>query len=67
MFGVPYLISPKEAEAQCAAFERAGKKEGSITEDRDIFLFGSKRVYRNTFNTKDAREYTSNAVKRKLP
>lgn len=66
-FGVPYVISPSEAEAQCAALELAGKTDGTISNDSDIFLFGSKRVYRNIFDTKmEAEEYTSDAVKRKL-
>lgn len=66
-FGVPYVISPSEAEAQCAALELAGKTDGTISDDSDIFLFGSKRVYRNIFDTKmEAEEYTSDAVKRKL-
>lgn len=66
-FGVPYVISPSEAEAQCAALELAGKTDGTISDDSDIFLFGSKRVYRNILDTKmEAEEYTSDAVKRKL-
>ena len=61
------MISPTEAEAQCAALELAGKSDGTISDDSDIFLFGSKRVYRNIFDFKmEAEEYTSDAVKRKL-
>lgn len=46
MFGLPYIIAPTEAEAQCAWLEQAGLVDGVITDDNDAFLFGGQRVYR---------------------
>ena len=46
MFGVPYIIAPQEAEAQCAWLDGAGLVDGVVTDDNDVFLFGARRVYR---------------------
>ena len=67
LFGVPYVVSPMEAEAQCAVLDVLGLTEGSITDDSDIFLFGGTRVYKNIFNQqKYAELYSSDAVQRNL-
>lgn len=50
LFGIPYLVAPMEAEAQCAFLNSANLTEGTITDDSDIFLFGGNSVYRNFFN-----------------
>ncbi|XP_050306629.1 DNA excision repair protein ERCC-5 [Anthonomus grandis grandis] len=50
LFGVPYVIAPMEAEAQCAFFDAIELTDGTITEDSDIWLFGGKTVYKNFFN-----------------
>ncbi|XP_034075192.1 DNA repair protein complementing XP-G cells isoform X1 [Gymnodraco acuticeps] len=50
LFGVPYLVAPMEAEAQCAALDRADHTNGTITDDSDVWLFGGRHVYRNFFN-----------------
>ena len=49
LFGIPYVNSPGEAEAQCAFLNTSGLTMGTITENSDIFLFGGKVVYKNTF------------------
>lgn len=49
LFGVPWVESPFEAEAQCAYLEMRGLVDGIITEDSDVFLFGGKKVYRKLF------------------
>jgi DNA excision repair protein ERCC-5 len=46
MFGLPYIIAPQEAEAQCAWLDCAGLVDGVVTDDNDVFLFGAQRVYR---------------------
>ncbi|XP_029953206.1 DNA repair protein complementing XP-G cells [Salarias fasciatus] len=50
LFGVPYLVAPMEAEAQCAALDRADQTHGTITDDSDVWLFGGRHVYKNFFS-----------------
>ena len=67
IMGVPYLVAPMEAEAQCAELERLGLVQGTITDDSDAFLFGSTRVYRNIFRDgKYVEEYAMEAVTSEL-
>ncbi|XP_037491577.1 DNA repair protein UVH3 isoform X2 [Jatropha curcas] len=54
MFGLPYIIAPMEAEAQCAYMELANLVDGVVTDDSDVFLFGARNVYKNIF---DDRKY----------
>ncbi|KAL2500024.1 DNA repair protein UVH3 [Abeliophyllum distichum] len=54
MFGLPYIISPMEAEAQCAYMELANLVDGVVTDDSDVLLFGARSVYKNIF---DDRKY----------
>lgn len=49
LFGVPFIVSPSEAEAQCAKLEQLDLCDGTITEDSDVWLFGSRRVLKNFF------------------
>lgn len=67
LFGIPYLVSPMEAEAQCAYLDWSNMTDGSITDDSDIFLFGGKSVYKNVFTQKRVVEiFTAKEVEKKL-
>ncbi|KAK9904154.1 hypothetical protein WJX75_005482 [Coccomyxa subellipsoidea] len=67
LFGLPYIIAPSEAEAQCAWLDANGLVDGVVTDDNDVFLFGAKHVYRHIFeNRKYVEEYRTEDVEREL-
>ncbi|KAH8353421.1 hypothetical protein KR084_010831 [Drosophila pseudotakahashii] len=49
LFGIPYIVAPMEAEAQCAFLNATELTNGTITDDSDIWLFGGRTVYKNFF------------------
>ncbi|CRL01499.1 CLUMA_CG014500, isoform A [Clunio marinus] len=49
LFGIPYIDSPMEAEAQCAFLNMINLTDGTISDDSDIWLFGGQTVYKNFF------------------
>ena len=67
LFGVPFVVAPMEAEAQCAALEAAGIVDAVITDDSDAFLFGAKSVFKNIFEDKKYVEvYRAEDVEKEL-
>lgn len=46
-FGVPWVISPSEADAQCAWMDARGLVDGVATADSDVIVFGARTVYRH--------------------
>ena len=59
LFGIPFIISPTEAEAQCSELSKLNHVDGIATEDSDVFLFGGDFIYKNLFNQQKALEYYS--------
>lgn len=47
LMGVPFIESPCEAEAQCAAMVKSGKVYATATEDMDALTFGSSIMLRH--------------------
>lgn len=65
LFGVPYVVAPMEAEAQCAYLNEINLTDGTITDDSDIWLFGGKTVYKNFFDSnKLVMEFKSNNIEK---
>ncbi|XP_043927188.1 DNA excision repair protein ERCC-5-like [Protopterus annectens] len=57
LFGIPYIVAPMEAEAQCAFLDLTDQTAGTITDDSDIWLFGARHVYKNFFSQNKYVEY----------
>ena len=67
LFGIPYVVSPSEAEAQCATLEQLGLTQGTITDDNDVFLFGGRRVLRHVCSRhRAAQQYSMPDIERTL-
>ncbi|CAF1293158.1 unnamed protein product [Adineta steineri] len=62
LFGIPYLVSPTEAEAQCAYLDLSNQCDGVITDDSDVWLFGSSHVYRHFFRQDQLVEYYDGTI-----
>ncbi|KAH8880326.1 PIN domain-like protein [Thozetella sp. PMI_491] len=47
LMGIPYLVAPTEAEAQCAALAQANKVYAAATEDMDTLCFNTPILLRH--------------------
>ncbi|KAF2402255.1 flap endonuclease 1 [Trichodelitschia bisporula] len=47
LMGIPYIIAPTEAEAQCAELARAGKVYAAASEDMDTLTFNTPILLRH--------------------
>ncbi|GJC90076.1 flap endonuclease 1 [Colletotrichum liriopes] len=47
LMGIPYIIAPTEAEAQCAVLARAGKVYAAASEDMDTLTFDTPILLRH--------------------
>ncbi|OAP63846.1 flap endonuclease 1, variant [Fonsecaea erecta] len=47
LMGIPYIVAPTEAEAQCAVLARAGKVYAAASEDMDTLTFNSPILLRH--------------------
>ncbi|PPJ58240.1 hypothetical protein CBER1_08268 [Cercospora berteroae] len=47
LMGIPYIIAPTEAEAQCAVLARAGKVYAAASEDMDTLTFNTPVLLRH--------------------
>ena len=47
LMGIPFIIAPTEAEAQCAVLARAGKVFAAASEDMDTLTFNSPVLLRH--------------------
>ncbi|KAH8741752.1 RAD2 [Cryptosporidium ryanae] len=65
-FGIPWIESPGEAEAQASLLTELNICNGVLSDDSDCLLFGAKKVYRNFFSGTCAEMYDIDKVKRFL-
>jgi len=56
LMGVPYIVAPTEAEAQCAVLARAGKVYAAASEDMDTLCFDSPILLRHLTFSEQRRE-----------
>ncbi|KAI9827095.1 MAG: Elongation of fatty acids protein 2 [Phylliscum demangeonii] len=56
LMGVPYMVAPTEAEAQCAALARAGRVYAAASEDMDTLCFDTPILLRHLTFSEQRRE-----------
>ncbi|SBT31836.1 DNA repair protein RAD2, putative (RAD2) [Plasmodium ovale wallikeri] len=66
-FGIPYVQSPCEAEAQCSYLNNKNYCDAIISDDSDVIVFSGKTVIKNFFNRKKTVEvYEKKIIESKL-
>eukprot|EP00796_Vickermania_ingenoplastis_P005372 gene5372-3867_t len=61
--GVPFVLSPCEADAQCASLSRRGLVDAVFTEDSDVVVHGATSVLRGFFSgSKDVVRYEQSTL-----
>lgn len=65
LLGIPYIVAPGEAEAQCVALNKAKIAHGVVTEDWDAILFGCKKMLKD-FSNKSVNNVTEIKTKKLL-
>ncbi|GAW79552.1 DNA repair endonuclease,RAD2 endonuclease [Plasmodium gonderi] len=67
LFGIPYVQSPCEAEAQCSYLNSRNYCDAIISDDSDVLVFSGKTVIKNFFNRKKTVEvYEKKLIEDKL-
>ncbi|KAL2753203.1 hypothetical protein ACRALDRAFT_1052155 [Sodiomyces alcalophilus JCM 7366] len=56
LMGIPYIVAPTEAEAQCAVLARAGKVYAAASEDMDTLTFDSPILLRKLTYSEQRKE-----------
>lgn len=56
LMGVPYIVAPTEAEAQCAVLARAGKVYAAASEDMDTLTFNAPILLRHLTYSEQRKE-----------
>jgi flap endonuclease-1 len=56
LMGIPYIIAPTEAEAQCAVLAKAGKVYATASEDMDTLCFESPILLRHMTYSEQRKE-----------
>ncbi|KAI4840472.1 DNA repair protein RAD2 [Plasmodium brasilianum] len=66
-FGIPYVQSPCEAEAQCSYLNNQNYCDAIISDDSDVLVFSGKTIIKNFFNRKKTVEvYEKKLIEDKL-
>ncbi|EDO06010.1 XPG I-region DNA excision repair family protein [Babesia bovis T2Bo] len=66
LFGVPFIVAPSEAEAQCAHLNNTGLCFGVISDDSDTLAFGAKRVFKNFYSGNVFEVYVADRILHEL-
>ncbi|PQE26500.1 hypothetical protein CJF30_00001246 [Rutstroemia sp. NJR-2017a BBW] len=66
LMGIPYIIAPTEAEAQCAVLARAGKVYAAASEDMDTLCFDSPILLRHLTFSEQRKEPIQEVILEKV-